>query len=262
MPQKKIICLTFHTELLHDDPLWQKIAKLLDFFNRNKVVGTWFSIAPIHQYYIKNSYNEQKWIERLHILEEKNQVIEQHTHFYGVTKGPYDISKENIKKRLLEDKRWLEHNGFEIKGFLGGGWTIPIDLLKLLACNNFRYDCTFFESKKNYTSVIHCLRPVNLVFKENKIVELPTYSMVSLFRALSLLFFHETPKYFQKGNCLFNDQFYIFYLHDYSLKSFQGRFILITFVKLLKMFRFEFISMRELVKRVEQTHLNEINLGE
>ena len=183
---KRYACLTFHTERLHDDRVWQLVKDTVRFLNSKSIPATWFSIAPVHPVYINRRFSPDKWLQRLQELISKNQLIEQHTHFYKETKGPYDLSLENLEKRLLEDKNWLVSHGFKIKGFVGGGWAINKDLLKLLIKHDYLYDCSVAGFKSNYSNVMTAPIPTKFTLQSKYLVEIPTFSRLSLKRALSL----------------------------------------------------------------------------
>ncbi|MFH1759247.1 MAG: glycosyltransferase [Patescibacteria group bacterium] len=136
------ICLTIHTERLHDDRLWKKTAAMARFFERQGVCATWFVMNPTCVANQRRGFDELKWRKRLRYLAERGQLIEQHTHFYKEGKGEYNLSAEHTRKCLLEDKRWLESAGFNIKGFVSGGWRMNNEIMQALTDLGFTYDCT------------------------------------------------------------------------------------------------------------------------
>lgn len=211
------IRLTIHTERLHDDGLWIKIKEIVSFFNKKNIRATWFSFNPSFLVYRQMGFDEQKWIERLRYLANHNQYIEQHTHFYEKEKGDYNLSPEHIKKRISEDKNWLEKQGYKIRGFVSGGWRINKEILQILSDLGFDYDCSARTTDKAY------LRDRDhLIFSGAKEVgrlwELPTGASIKE----ALLNFGGKK-----------DQ--IIYLHDYDL----NRFIIRASLK--------FIVLRDLI---------------
>ena len=142
---KKYFCIQIHTERLHDDNVWRQVQKTLDYFLKNKITATWFSINPTFVGYQAMRFDEGKWKERLKIIASSGQEIQQHTHFYkgvaGKPKGDgYDMSREHMEKRLVEDRQWLENQGFSPIGFVSGAWKVNDDLFQLLADLGYIYD--------------------------------------------------------------------------------------------------------------------------
>ena len=166
---EKFICLTIHTERLHSDSLWEKIQKVFKIFKRYNIQASWFSINPSFVGCQAMGFEEEKWEERLKVIAENNQAIEQHTHFYkgerGVPKGRgYDLSPEHIIKRIREDREWLRAQGYNVKGFLSGAWKINEEILKILTKEDYRYDL----SVNNLS-----LEQKVSVKKINKLLEIP-----------------------------------------------------------------------------------------
>lgn len=114
--------ITVHTERLHDDRVWRRVVMLLDFLARRGLYAVWFSVNPSYEGYRRRGFDEDVWIDRLAYLRAHGQEIEQHTHFYKHGKGDYDLSPENVKKRLYEDRSWLMRNGYHPTRFVSGGW--------------------------------------------------------------------------------------------------------------------------------------------
>ena len=200
-------------------------------------------------------FSSDKWLQRLKELSSKNQLIEQHTHFYKETKGPYDLSWKNLEKRLLEDKNWLASHEFKIKGFVGGGWAINKDLLKLLTMHDYLYDCSVAGFKSNYSNVMTAPNPTKFTLQSKYLVEIPTFSRLPLKRALSVFVLNKKP-FFRSNNL----EFCIFYLHDYDLLQFQNRIALKAFLLLLSR-KYKFVTTRQLMEYLNLNSLPIIDLG-
>lgn len=250
----KFVCLTFHTERLHDNRVWEQVKSVVGFLNSRDISASWFSIAPIHPAYVERKFSLDKWASRLKELSRMNQSIEQHTHFYKATKGPYDLSWANLEKRLLEDKSWLESQGFNISGFVAGGWAVSKDLLKLLVQHGFVYDCSV-RASQSINSFMVTVHPARLVWGAKHLVEVPTSSALSLRRALSA-FFRRSG-----GESHFDNlkDIIIFYLHDYDLTQFKSRMALVTSIVLLSR-KYSFITTRELIGYLDPDKLPVVNL--
>ena len=207
----KRLCLSFHTERLHDDKLWEKIKSIVTILERYKIQAVWFSINPAFVAYQQMGFSVEKWRERLRYLAEHGQIIEQHTHFYKTRKGDCDLSIAHIKKRLTEDRGWLEGQGYKIKGFVSGTWVINKDILEALVDLGYQYDCSARTFSLNYlrnrSNQMTILRPE----KFNSLWEIPT----------------TTP--LKKALFKSNDH-QIIYLHDYDLGNFLINGLLKTFI--------------------------------
>jgi len=237
---KKYICFVIHTERLHDDRVWKRIKKLLSFFKKFNIRANWFLINPAFSGYRAMGFDEEKWKERLKILVENNQSIEQHTHFYkgkkGVPKGEgYDLSEENILKRIREDREWLKNQGFEVKGFTSGAWKINEEILGVLAKEGYRYDLSFnnFNLDKN------------LSIKEiGGILEIPaTTNIKRLFWDLIRLKWKRRILKYKDTEIL------LVHFHDFDLKDFFNYWILFFLIKIFSIFNFEFVNLREFYER-------------
>lgn len=231
--KKNFICLTIHTERLHSDFLWRKIQKIIKLFNKLNFKATWFSVNPS---FVGYKFDEEKWIERLKFLINNNQQIEQHTHFYkgkeGVKKGlGYDLGKENVEKRILEDKRWLKEKiGISPKGFISGAWRTNERVLGILKEQGYKYDLTSKDS---------------VLLAENGFLKIPSLSNLGgLIK--SLLKFRFKKKFILYQNL----SFYTLYLHDYDLENFLFRKALVYLIYILSFFGFKFISTKELYAKI------------
>lgn len=247
---RRFACLTFHTERLHDDKVWKHVSDVARFLSCQGISATWFSIAPVHPAYIE--FSPSKWAYRLKELSSENQLVEQHTHFYRERKGQYDLSWANLEKRLLEDKNWLESHGFQIKGFVAGGWAVTKELFTLLVRHDYVYDCSIQASQSISSSVTVTTDPVKFISDSKYLVEIPTSSRLSLKYGL-LAPFSSRKSHFD------NLEFIVFYLHDYDLTQFLNRIALKTSVALLSR-RYKFITIRELIGYFNLNHLPVIDL--
>ena len=237
---KRYICLVIHTERLHDDKLWKRIQKLLKIFKKFNVRASWFSINPAFSGYQAMGFDEAKWKERLKFLAENNQFIEQHSHFYkgeeGVPKGKgYDLSPENVLKRIREDRKWLSDQGYEVKGFLSGAWKINEEILKILAKEGYKYDL----SQNNLN-----LKEDLFIKQINGILEIPATANI---KRLFLDFFtarfsRRFLKY--KGNSMCPVHF-----HDYDLASKLNYWLLIFLILISTLLKYKFTSIKEFYDR-------------
>ena len=257
---ERYACLTFHTEQLHDDMVWKHVKDIVRFLDFKGIRATWFSIAPVHPAYIDRRFSSIKWSQRLKKLNSKNQLIEQHTHFYKKTKGPYDLSRRNLEKRLLEDKRWLESQEFEIKGFVCGGWVINKDLLKLLIIHGYLYDCSISVFKSNHHSIMKSPVFTKFISYSKYLIEIPTFSTLSLKQAMSVFFFKRITSQSNKRPDN-RPEFHIFYLHDYALIRLQNRMALRVVVNFLSRKYCRFITTRELMEHLKFNTLPVVDLG-
>lgn len=212
------VCITFHAERLHSDGLWSRLAEIVNFFNAQAIKATFFSIAPFHPVYREQpGFSEGKWIERLDCLRQSGHLIEQHTHFYGGRGKKGDLSYDNLRKRLEEDKHWLERHGFPIQGFVGGAWVINEEVFRLLIENGYKYDCTARNFALRYLRGRgdHLLtsQPFKVLLGTNSLLELPTTASVKKM-LLGLLPFALHKPYLVGGK---DTRFCIVYLHDYDL---------------------------------------------
>lgn len=142
---RKYFCVQIHTERLHDEKTWQEVEGTLRYFAKHNIRATWYSINPTFVGYRVMGFDENKWKERLQIISSFRQDIQQHTHFYkgkeGVPKGEgYDMTREHIEERLQEDKKWLEAQGFEARGFVSGAWKTNDALFAALGSLGYLYD--------------------------------------------------------------------------------------------------------------------------
>ena len=239
----RYICLVIHTERLHNEKIWKRIQKLLKVFRKFDIRASWFSINPTFVGYQAMGFDEMKWRERLRILIESNQSIEQHTHFYkgkkGVSKGiGYDLSAENVKKRLREDREWLKKQGVVPKGFLSGAWRINNEILKILAKEGYQYDLSInnFNLSKELT-----------IKKVDGILEIPaTCTIKRLFLDFICL---KVKRRFASRSLL---TFCTVHFHDYDLGNFLNYFIILFLILIFSFLNFQFISIKELYERINQ----------
>ena len=236
---EKVISLTVHTERLHSDSLWQRIEGILRFFEKHNIGATWFSINPTFVGYRAMGFDEEKWIERLKFLKESGQEIQQHTHFYkgkeGIKKGlGYDLGKENVRLRLLEDKKWLREK-IEIvpEGFISGAWKKSKEIILALKEENYKYNLV--SERENFQSL-------------NSFLEIPNSNLKSL---VSDLFCFNLEKKFIKQR---DFSFYTFYFHDYDLERFSFCIFLKTLILSLLFLKFKFVFAGKLYKRLTKVN--------
>lgn len=237
----KYICLAIHTEKLHDDGVFTAVENTLNYFGRHGIRATWFSINPTFVGYKAMGYDKEKWRERLKVIKDFGQEIQQHTHFYkgkeGVPKGEgYDMSGEHMRMRLTEDKRWLEDLGFHISGFVSGAWKINDDLFGELRRLGYNYDSSFKEG---------VLRHIH------GIVEIPSSGNV---KTMLIDFFK-----------LKSDRFFLSYrdfkvhavpFHDYDFISLKFRNALKLFILLYSFLGYKFVPLGDIHKEIRGKELN------
>ena len=233
----KYFCMQIHTERLHDDKVWKQVKKTLDYFSKHNIRATWFSVNPSFIGYKAMQFDEKKWIERLRVIGERGQDIQQHTHFYkgkeGMPKGEgYDMSKEHIEKRLQEDKEWLENRGLGIYGFVSGAWRVNDDVFYALNKYGYKYDSSVRSGK---------LR----VFKD--ILEMPALSRVRNL-AKDIFMFKVARNYLKaedKSICIVS-------FHDYDLESVRFRLALFFVLGIFRIMNFDFISTSDMYGKLQQ----------
>lgn len=224
---EKYFCIEIHTERLHDDKSWKKTLSILDYFSKNNIQATWFSINPTFVGYQAMHFDEDKWRERLESIKNFSQDIQQHTHFYkgkvGVPKGEgYDMTAGHMRERLLADKQWLEDQGFDIKGFVSGSWRINDELFKALRSLGYKYD----SSIKG--------RDIGDKFG---LLEIPVSSKVR--KLIKAIFTANTKKEFLNQN---NEKTCIISFHDYDLESMRFRLALLLVLRVFQIMHFNFVS--------------------
>jgi hypothetical protein len=193
-------------------------------------MATWFSIAPVQPAYVAQGFDAEKWSFRLRELAGREQVIEQHSHFYGKQKGPYDVSAPGVEQRLTEDRQWLADQGFDIRGFVAGGWAIDRTVLGLLARLGFTYDCSVRPAVASADGLTQA-RPGRIDIAGIDLVELPTTSGLTLWQTMR-------PA----------GAFPVLYLHDYDLLSWKVRATVKILIRLHG--SSSFVSTREIAKEL------------
>lgn len=256
------VCITLHAERLHSDRLWGRLAETVEFFNAQVIKATFFSIAPLHPVYREQpGFSEGKWIERLNCLRQNGHLIEQHTHFYGEREKKGDLSHDNLRKRLEEDRHWLEQHGFPIQGFVGGAWVINENIFQLLIENGYKYDCTARSFEFGYLQrrgdQLIASKPLKVLSRTNSLLELPTTASVKNLLLGSLPFASYKPYLVGGGEV----QFCIIYLHDYDLAKITVRNALRLGIHWIKARGGEFITTRELYGILDAVQLEERVLG-
>lgn len=227
MKSAKYFCIEIHTERLHEEGAWRQVRKILKYFFVHNVKATWFSINPTFAGYRAMEFSEDKWKERLKVIASFGQDIQQHTHFYkgkeGVAKGEgYDMSSAHIRKRLLEDRQWLEAQGFCIQGFASGAWMTSDELFQSLSSLDYTYDSSIRgRDVKN----LHGIVGIPVSSKLRKL----TKDFCSL--QLEQSFLSTT----EEKVCVIS-------FHDYDLQSVKFRFVLYSVLKVFKIMRFNFVS--------------------
>lgn len=233
---EKIISLTVHTERLHSDSLWKRIQQILKFFKNYNIKATWFSVNPAFVGYKAMGFEEEKWIKRLKLLRDGGQEIQQHTHFYkgkeGVKKGlGYDLGRENIKLRLLEDKKWLKEKvGIVTEGFISGAWKTNQEITNILKEEEYKYNLTSRFPDVKFL---------------NNFLEIPNSNLKSLIKDFLSFRLNKTfIKYKDFSFCTL-------YFHDYDLQRPSFNIFLRVLILCLSFLNFKFIPLKELYKRLK-----------
>ena len=257
------VCIAFHAERLHSDELWGRLTEIVNFLDVQTIKATFFSIAPLHRVYRwQPGFSEGKWIERLNRLRQDGHPIEQHTHFYGKGEKKGDLSYDNLRKRLEEDRDWLEQHGFPIQGFVGGAWILNEEVFRLLIENGYRYDCTARSFELDYLQgrrdQLIASEPFKVLSGTNSLLEMPTTASVKNM-LMSFLPFVSFKPYLVGGEDI---RFCILYLHDYDLAKVTVRNALKMEILWLKARGSEFITTRELYRILERCPLEKRNLAE
>lgn len=233
---EKVIAITVHTERLHSDFLWKKIEKILEFFKKYNIKTTWFSVNPTFVGYRTMGFEEGKWIKRLNILKDFKQEIQQHTHFYkgkeGVKKGlGYDLGRENIKLRLLEDREWLKEKiGVVPEGFISGAWKDNEEIIKALREEGYKYNLTSKVLK---------------VESSEGFLEIPNSNFKSLIK--DFFSFRLNEKFINHNRF----SFCTLYFHDYDLERFSFNIFLRVLILGLVFLNFKFVPLKELYERLK-----------
>jgi len=252
------VCITLHPEKLHSDRLWVGLAEIVNFLDAQAIKATFFSIAPLHPVYQgQPGFSEGKWVERLNHLHHDGHLIEQHTHFYGEKEKKGDLSYDNLRKRLEEDKHWLEQHSFPVQGFVGGAWVINEDVFRLLIENGYKYDCTARSFELGYLQgrgdQLIVSEPFKVLSGNNTLLEIPTTASVQNMLLGFLPFASYKPYFVGRGEV----QFCIVYLHDYDLAKITTRNALKLGIRWLKAKGGEFITTRELYHILDTVQLEE-----
>ncbi|MGA9348237.1 MAG: hypothetical protein WBW48_05465 [Anaerolineae bacterium] len=260
--QTMYVCITLHAERLHSDRLWGRLAEFVKFLDTQAIKATFFSIAPLHLVYRgQPGFSEEKWVRRLSYLHHKEHLIEQHTHFYGEREKKGDLSYHNLRKRLEEDKHWLEQHGFPIQGFVGGAWVINKDVFQLLIDNGYKYDCTARSFEFGYLQgrgdQLIASESFKVLSGSNSLLEMPTTASVQNMLLGFLPFVSYKPYLVGEEDI----RFCIVYLHDYDLVKITVRNALKLGIHWLKARGGQFITTRELHPILDAVQLEERSLG-
>jgi len=233
---KGYFCIEIHTERLHDDKVWEETKKILQYFAKSRIQATWFSVNPTFSGYRAMSFDETKWRERLRVIFDSGQDIQQHTHFYkgkeGVPKGEgYDVTKGNIERRIVEDRRWLELQGFSPRGFVSGAWKVNEDLFRVLEALQYVYDSSTKGRK---------------IARYGRVLEIPVSSKLrKLVRDVLLLRLERNFVY--KGD----SRICVISFHDYDLASPAFRIALRFVVEVFRIIRFDFVSATMMYEKLK-----------
>lgn len=237
MIKRKYIALSIHTEALHRDEVWRTVNDALQYFFRHQARATWFSINPTFTGYRAMGFDEKKWEERLKIIKNFGHEIQQHTHFYkskeGVPKGEgYDLSREHIRYRIAEDKKWLEDLGYSIDGFVSGAWKVNDDMFAVLNELGYMYDSSFRSG---------VLRHIH------DIIELPSSGHL---RMMLIDFFKlKTQRFLLDYK---NMKFQVFSFHDYDLSSAKFRYAVKLFIFLYSLLGYQFVSLGDIYSKIKE----------
>lgn len=136
------LCLTFHTERIHEDNVWVRVVRLLDRFDRLDWKATFF-ISPALAILARADLEA-----RLKEIRSRGHELGQHTHYYDVSQGelekaPVWPSSQRIIEALERDYDYLRTADVTPVGFASGGHAIFDETLDWLVEKGFKYDCSF-----------------------------------------------------------------------------------------------------------------------
>ena len=206
--------LAIHTELIHNDLVWQRLQSMLSVMSRRGGQATFF----VYPFRAIVAGREEIAFERVKRLHEEGHEIGQHTHFYAGTaidkpNKVTDLSNENVRYCLERDYQWLERI-VSPQGFTSGGWAVPEALYPTLAKLGFRYDCSPLSPMlkgRHFANALYLEHPEVRRWGENSILLLPTtHTLKKMFRL---------PK--QYGLLRQGVRYRLVYFHDYDLLRWQ-----------------------------------------
>ncbi|HET8579918.1 MAG TPA: hypothetical protein VFL31_02890 [Nitrospiraceae bacterium] len=133
--------LAFHTEKLHDDPVWHRVEAVARWM-ASRGIGATFFVYPFRALIAERDIGD-----RVRVLAALGHEIGQHTHFYAGTKDAKhekadDLSEANIVWCLKRDFETLQRFGCRPSGFTAGGWFANDVVLDTLVTLGFVYDCS------------------------------------------------------------------------------------------------------------------------
>jgi len=131
----------FHTEKLHEDPVWSRLQRIARWMARKDMKATFF-VYPFRAQVAGSDITD-----RVQTLASFGHEIGQHTHFYAGVKiekpdKSNDLSDENIIRCLRRDFETLRGMGFSPKGFTAGAWRANETVWDTLVDLGFLYDCS------------------------------------------------------------------------------------------------------------------------
>ena len=251
------IALTFHAERLDTDEVWRRVSQVLARLERHGVQATFFCVAPVHPYYRNRpDFSEAKWVGRINEIAERGHAIGQHTHFYGVgEEKTRDVAPENLHKRLDEDRRWLQAQGFVPTGFIGGGWTISADVFRFLLAHDYKYDCSAHSFDLAYLKgrgrALPAQHPFLLGAGSDSLLEIPTTAPIAN-AVCSLLPFSGQKTYLDVQSW---GRYALIYLHDYDLLNPKFRVALRVAFHWYRIRGEEFVTVDQLREELSGIHL-------
>jgi peptidoglycan/xylan/chitin deacetylase (PgdA/CDA1 family) len=133
--------LCFHTELLHEERVWQRLRRVFAELEKRNLRAT-FLVYPLRSIAAGADVRDQ-----VKEIAERGHEVGQHTHFYvgEVTERPHkrsDLSDRNVRECIVRDYEWLAECGTKPIGFCAGNFMLTETVLETLAELGFAYDCT------------------------------------------------------------------------------------------------------------------------
>jgi peptidoglycan/xylan/chitin deacetylase (PgdA/CDA1 family) len=216
------IALTFHTERIYDERVWQRLQRVAKWMAAAGRKATFFV------YPFRGQVLGRDMTDRVRMLAAMGHEIGQHTHFYAGTKVNKpdklnDLSDANITSCLYRDFETLQRMGFPPKGFTAGAWLVNGTVLNTLVELGFVYDCSACFPKPR--EMVHSpyrqwLRsPQRYTNVQGDLLCLPTTCSLG-----------EWFKWGRKLELESKVPYKLVYLHDYDLLLFRNNLLLWIFM--------------------------------
>jgi hypothetical protein len=229
--------MTAHVEKIYDNSVWSKLRSLMVYYANKSIFCTLFVYPPFHSRHTKsNSFCEHSldlFNKRITYLEDLGHDIQLHSHFYKENEKSIELSRLNIDRVLSQELYYLRNLGFQINGFVSGGWKVDELTLDILQSNGIEFDCSrFLKGNPFFWNV-----PINVDDVKNMhngIIEIPTTDSVR-----SFLTFKNSESDYRRG-------YRMLYFHDYDLLKIRT-FVLLMLLPFFK--KGKWVLINELLNR-------------